>query len=162
MRRVVLHTTPLGLVSTRYTHPPSLLTDSFSSAPSVVFWLALLGSGHNRSISVNFCICSAHWRFLYFHGQRHARLIRDQSVYDKPKRERSLLITFLSPLLFLAPEVHLREMERLWTDEVIIETVWKSFMSKLLAEWEGVILWVRIRSRNMIGLSVSRFLHSRQ
>jgi hypothetical protein len=83
-------------------------------------------------------------------------------VYDKPKRERSLLITFLSPLLFLAPEVHLREMERLWTDEVIIETVWKSFMSKLLAEWEGVILWVRIQSRNVIGLSVSHLLPSRQ
>jgi hypothetical protein len=35
-----------------------------------------------------------------------------------------------------------REMERLWTDEVIIETVWKTFMTKLLGEWEGVILWV--------------------
>jgi len=36
-------------------------------------------------------------------------------------------------------------MEKLWTDEVIIETVWKNFMTKLLAEWEGVILWVRIQ-----------------
>jgi hypothetical protein len=36
-------------------------------------------------------------------------------------------------------------MEKLWTDEVIIETVWKNFMSKLLAEWEGVILWVRVQ-----------------
>jgi hypothetical protein len=35
-------------------------------------------------------------------------------------------------------------MEKLWTDEVIIETVWKNFMTKLLAEWEGVILWVRV------------------
>jgi hypothetical protein len=34
-------------------------------------------------------------------------------------------------------------MEKLWTDEVIIETVWKTFMTKLLAEWEDVILWVR-------------------
>jgi hypothetical protein len=38
-------------------------------------------------------------------------------------------------------------MEKLWTDEVIIETVWKNFMTKLLAEWEGVILWVRIQRR---------------
>ena len=36
-------------------------------------------------------------------------------------------------------------MEKLWTDEVIIETVWKNFMTKLLAEWEGVILWVCIQ-----------------
>jgi len=83
----------------------------------------------------------AHWRFLYSHGQKHARLVRDQTVYNKPKRERSLLITLLSPLLFLAPEVHLREMEKLWTDEVIIETVWRSFMTKLLGEWNDLILW---------------------
>jgi transposase len=63
-------------------------------------------------------------------------------VYDKPKRERTLLITLLSPLLFFAPEVHLRDVERLWTDEVIIETVWKTFMNRLLGEWEDVILWV--------------------
>jgi hypothetical protein len=65
-------------------------------------------------------------------------------VYDKPKRERSLLITVLSPLLFLAPEVHLREMEKLWTDEVIVEMVWKSVMTKLVDEWDDLILWVRI------------------
>ncbi|KAI0250650.1 hypothetical protein BJV78DRAFT_544493 [Lactifluus subvellereus] len=82
----------------------------------------------------------AHWRFLYFHGQKHARLVRDQTVYDKPKRERTLLITLLSPLLFFAPEVHLRDVENLWTDDVIIETAWKSFMTKLSGEWEGVIL----------------------
>jgi hypothetical protein len=49
----------------------------------------------------------------------------------------------LSPLLFLAPEVHLCEMEKLWTDVVIIESVWKKFMSKLLDEWNDLILWVR-------------------
>jgi hypothetical protein len=65
-------------------------------------------------------------------------------VYNKPKRERTLLITLLSPLLFFAPEVHLRDVERLWTDDVIIETVWKSFMTKLLGEWEYVILWVML------------------
>jgi hypothetical protein len=45
-------------------------------------------------------------------------------------------------VLFLAPEVHLKEVEKLWTDEIIIETVWKSFMTKLLGEWEELILWV--------------------
>jgi hypothetical protein len=69
-------------------------------------------------------------------------------VYDKPKHERSLLITILSPLLFLAPEVHLLEMDRLWTDEVIIETAWKNAMSKLLGEWTDIILWVGILRRN--------------
>jgi hypothetical protein len=80
-------------------------------------------------------------------------------VYDKPKRERSLLITFLSPLLFLAPEEHLREMEKLWTDEVIIESRWKSFMTEMVAEWHDVILWVRIRPRNVIAFSILRDFH---
>jgi hypothetical protein len=47
-------------------------------------------------------------------------------------------------VLFSAPEVHLKELEKLWTDEIIIETIWKSFMSKLLGEWEELILWVCI------------------
>jgi hypothetical protein len=63
-------------------------------------------------------------------------------VYDNPIRERTLLITLVSPLLFLAPEVHLRDVERLWMDEVIIETVWKAFIAKLLEEWQDVVLWV--------------------
>jgi hypothetical protein len=92
---------------------------------------------------LNSCICSAHWKFVYFHGQRHARLDRDNTVYDKPKRERSALISLLSPLLFLAPEVHLREMENIWNDNIIIERVWKTFMIKLLDEWNDLILWVQ-------------------
>jgi hypothetical protein len=92
----------------------------------------------------NTCAYSAHWRFLYFHGQRHARLLKDQTVYDEPKfsSESSRLIRFLSPLLFCAPEVHLQEMKELWTDEIIIEITWKKFMTKLQDEWIVFILWV--------------------
>ncbi|KAI9509033.1 hypothetical protein F5148DRAFT_814395 [Russula earlei] len=93
----------------------------------------------------------AHWRFLHFHGQKHARLVRDLTVYDKPKRERTILITLLSPLLFLAPEVHLQEVEKMWTDDVIIETVWKNFMTKLLGEWEDVILWSTVMLTANVG-----------
>ena len=106
---------------------------------------------------LNPCIYLAHWRFLHFHGQRHARLERDKTAYDEPKRVRSILISLLSPLLFLAPEVHLREMEKLWTDDVIIESVWKKFMSRLLGEWNGLILWVRSHvSLDLERLSLTR------
>jgi len=108
--------------------------------------LAYYAAGITRLLSF-----FAHWRFLYFHGQRHARLMKDQSVYDKPNRERSLLITCMSPLLFLTPEVHLREMEKLWTDEVIIETVWKAFMTRLLGEWDDVILWSTVMLTANVG-----------
>jgi len=82
----------------------------------------------------------ADWRFLYFHGQRHARLVQYQSVYSKPKRERTLLIKLLSPLLFLEPKVYLREMEKLWTDEVVSEIVWRKFISSQLEGWKDLIL----------------------
>ena len=36
-------------------------------------------------------------------------------------------------------------MEKIWADEVINETIWKSFVSKLLDEWNGLILWVRFQ-----------------
>ncbi|KAH8982875.1 hypothetical protein EDB92DRAFT_2040114, partial [Lactarius akahatsu] len=82
----------------------------------------------------------AHWRFLYFHGQKNARLDKHQTVYCQAKRERTIFIMLLSPVLFLAPEVHLQEIEKLWTDDVIIDTAWKSFVPKLLEEWQELIL----------------------
>jgi hypothetical protein len=99
---------------------------------------------HRPSLFTDERACLAHWKFLYVHGQQHARLIRNQTVYSGPNRPRSLLITLLSLVLFLAPEVHLKEVEKLWTDDIIIETVWKGFMRKLLGEWEELILWVCI------------------
>ncbi|KAH9003499.1 hypothetical protein EDB86DRAFT_2826626 [Lactarius hatsudake] len=81
-----------------------------------------------------------HWRFLYFHGQDSARLERHRTVYAHPYRERSLLITLLSPAFFFAPEGYLRSLELVWVDEVIIEIIWKGFISRLLKEWEQLIL----------------------
>ncbi|KAH9027055.1 hypothetical protein EDB84DRAFT_1419842 [Lactarius hengduanensis] len=82
----------------------------------------------------------AHWRFLYFHGQDSARLERHKTVYTHPDRERTLLITSLSPALFLAPEGYLRELEKVWIDDVIFERDWRKFISGLLKEWEQLIL----------------------
>ncbi|KAH9031675.1 hypothetical protein EDB85DRAFT_1328466 [Lactarius pseudohatsudake] len=93
----------------------------------------------------------AHWRFLYIHGQQHARLIRNQTVYSGEIQKRSLLITLISPMLFLAPEVHLQDIKKLWTDEIIIETVWKNFMTRLVGEWEELILWSTVMLTANVG-----------
>ena len=92
---------------------------------------------------INSYMSSAHWRFLYFHGQKNARLVCDQTAYDTPKRKRTALISFLSPLLFFGAEVHRKEMEKLWTDEVIVARAWNRFMTKTISEWNDLILWVR-------------------
>ncbi|KAI9438686.1 hypothetical protein H4582DRAFT_190509 [Lactarius indigo] len=81
----------------------------------------------------------AHWRFLHFHGQKNARLQRHKTVYHS-YGERSLLITLLSPVLFLAPESHLRELEGVWVDKVIIQENWRNFIFGILKEWEQLIL----------------------
>ncbi|KAH9074275.1 hypothetical protein EDB83DRAFT_2516038 [Lactarius deliciosus] len=82
----------------------------------------------------------ARWRFLYFHGQKNARLDKYQTVYCQAKRERTNFIMLLSPVLFLTPEAHIQEIEKLWTDDVIIGSAWKSFVPKLLEEWQGLSL----------------------
>ena len=46
-----------------------------------------------------------------------------------------MLITVSSPLLFLSPKVYLDELEELWTDQHVLERVWKSLMTKMLGEW---------------------------
>ena len=121
------------------------LTNVFTQPGSFLF---SVNFDHHRPWSfTNECTCSAHWKYLYAHGQQHARLIRHQTVYSGVKYPRSLLITLLSRVLFKAPEVHLIEVEKLWTDELIIETVWERFMSKLLGEWEELILWACIQTR---------------
>jgi len=51
----------------------------------------------------------------------------------------------------MAPEVHIREMEELWTDYIIIGKVWESFMVKLLGEWQEIILWSTV----MLAVNVS-------
>ena len=41
--------------------------------------------------------------------------------------------------MFFAPDVHLRELKKAWTDELIIEG---SFLQKLVGEWEEFVLYV--------------------
>ncbi|KAN0131017.1 hypothetical protein V8E53_011150 [Lactarius tabidus] len=83
----------------------------------------------------------SHWRFLDFHGQINARLKRNEAIYDEQSREKSVLIIVLSPLLFLAPQRYLAELEEAWIDKHILEPVWKSLMTKMLGEWSDLILW---------------------
>lgn len=81
-------------------------------------------------------------RFLNFHGQPGARLNRDQSVYGKVTNKRSWLILSLSPVLFYAPEVHLRALEKMWMDGLLRDVMWVQFMSKLNTEWQEFTLYV--------------------
>jgi hypothetical protein len=85
---------------------------------------------------------SAQWRFVHFHGQKTTRLDRCKSIYKGDGHNRTMLVWLFSPLLFFLPDVHLRELAKVWADEVIIEEVWKNFMEKLISEWLEFVLYV--------------------
>ena len=53
-----------------------------------------------------------------------------------------MFITLLSPLLFLGPEVYLQEVEKVWTDGIVIAADWRRFIDNVLEEWKDMILTV--------------------
>ena len=53
-----------------------------------------------------------------------------------------MLVCLLSPVLFFAPDVHLRELKKVWADKLVIEEVWKKFMEQLVSEWVELVLYV--------------------
>ncbi|KAI0253176.1 hypothetical protein BJV78DRAFT_1153290 [Lactifluus subvellereus] len=83
----------------------------------------------------------ATWRFSDFHGQDNARLDVQKTLYVSVRHERTPLITVISSLLFLSPNVYLDELEEAWTDQHVLERVWQSLMTKMLGEWGDLILW---------------------
>ena len=87
-------------------------------------------------------VCLAQWRFIHFHGQKTPRQDRYKSIYKDGHHGRTILIRFLSPILFFFPDVHLRELEKLWTDEIMVEALWRDFMQKLVSEWTEFVLYV--------------------
>ncbi|KAH9046321.1 hypothetical protein EDB83DRAFT_2553734 [Lactarius deliciosus] len=83
----------------------------------------------------------AHWRFLHFHGQKASRQDRYKSIYKGSRRNRTMLVRILSPILFFFPDVHLLELQKVWTDEIVVEALWREFMQKLVSEWAEFVLY---------------------
>jgi len=78
---------------------------------------------------------------MHFHGQKSSRQDRYKSIYKGNRRGRTLLIRILSPTMFFFPDIHLRELENLWTDQIIVESLWKVFIEKLVTEWTDFVLY---------------------
>jgi len=81
-------------------------------------------------------------RFLNFHGQPEARLNRDQSVYGDRTNRRTWFISSISIVLFSAPDVHLKTLQKMWVDGILHKTVWEQSLKKVTDEWREFILYV--------------------
>ena len=87
-------------------------------------------------------VCLAQWRFVHFHGQMTSRQDRGRSIYKGSHHKRTMLIRIFSPILFFSPDGYLRELEKVWVDDVIAEALWKECMQKLVSEWTDFVLYV--------------------
>ncbi|KAI0293045.1 hypothetical protein BC826DRAFT_1143101 [Russula brevipes] len=91
------------------------------------------------------------WRFMHFHGQKTSRQDRNKSIYAGDCHKPTMLICLLSPVLFFAPDVHLRELKKVWADKLVIEEVWKKFMEQLVSEWVELVLYATVMLAANVG-----------
>ncbi|KAI0293527.1 hypothetical protein BC826DRAFT_374251 [Russula brevipes] len=80
------------------------------------------------------------WKFVHFHGQKTPRQDRNRSIYAGDGHKRTKAFRVLSLILFSHPDVQLRELKKVWTDELVIEEAWRNFVVMLRSEWEDFIL----------------------
>lgn len=84
-------------------------------------------------------------RFLNFHGQHGVRLSRTQSVHVREQKvPHSYLFKILSPILFSAPNVHLKTMTEIWVDRLTRKALWSEFFIRLNDEWQGHTVYASI------------------
>lgn len=102
-------------------------------------WCVILLSSCNR---ITYYAVVARDRFLHFYGQHGARLSRQQSVHGKMKNPRTIVIKIFSPFLFFAPDIHLRELQNIFVDEIFYRKSWRAFIEALEKGWNDFILYV--------------------
>ena len=98
-----------------------------------------------------------HLKYLNFYGQPEARLNRDQSVYGDRTNRRTWFIKSISILLFLAPDFHLKNLQKMWVDKIMHQSVWEGSLKKVTDEWREFILYVSYETQNCYILFLDLF-----
>ncbi|KAI0703727.1 hypothetical protein BC835DRAFT_1410463 [Cytidiella melzeri] len=79
--------------------------------------------------------------FLNFHGERGARIHREDSVHKTSlHNKRSWLFKIVTPLLFFMPSVYMDEIENVWIDETVDWISWRRFILLLSKDWQQSII----------------------
>ena len=86
--------------------------------------------------------------FLNFFRQPEARLNRDQSVHGDRTNRPTWFIKSISIFLFLAPDYHLKSLQKMWVDKIMYQSAWEAFLKKLTDEWRESVLYVSHETQN--------------
>ncbi|KAG9313442.1 hypothetical protein JVU11DRAFT_5764 [Chiua virens] len=74
-----------------------------------------------------------HTYFLHFHGEDCARLDLDQTIYGW-QYHPSLLMSTVTPLLFMTPMHNVRQLHKIYVDDIVNGETWNKFVDKLNTE----------------------------
>ncbi|KAI0806190.1 hypothetical protein BC629DRAFT_1590599 [Irpex lacteus] len=78
----------------------------------------------------------AEYMFINFHGERGARIHRNDSVLrGKIRTKRSLGFLIITPFLFFVPSVYMKEIENVWIDNTADHISWRKFTTLLYRDW---------------------------
>lgn len=83
-----------------------------------------------------------HSKFLNCYGETFSRVERDFSIFGDQIDKRTWLVKTLSPILFSAPDIHLRNLQKMWVDGLLHKSVWEDSTKKLNDEWQEFIFFV--------------------
>ncbi|KII87570.1 hypothetical protein PLICRDRAFT_124960 [Plicaturopsis crispa FD-325 SS-3] len=83
---------------------------------------------------------NAQWRWLNFHGEKNHRLHRARSMHQSTAKKRPLFMRLISPLLFYAPDLHIRSLRRVFVDHVVIDVDWKVVNERLVKDLQEFLL----------------------
>lgn len=82
--------------------------------------------------------------FINFHGERGARIHRNDSVLKgKIRAKRSLGFLIITPFLFFVPSVYMKEIENVWIDNTADHISWRKFTTLLYRDWNQSMTPVR-------------------
>ncbi|KAF9554524.1 hypothetical protein CPC08DRAFT_766641 [Agrocybe pediades] len=97
-----------------------------------------------KSLLAHIMCTFMHSRFLDWHGEPHARIERNFSVYGQPVHSRTWLIKSLSMVLFFAPDFHLRMLQNTSVDNIIHKSIWQESVRKMNDEWQEFVLFATV------------------
>ncbi|KAH7928636.1 hypothetical protein BV22DRAFT_1044561 [Leucogyrophana mollusca] len=144
LRDMMLHASCDHLTSNR--SPAPFSADELKTQLPIVDGIKVdsMGDKHHSAIIV------ARNKYMNFHGQQGARLCFDQTVHGWSYK-RSKIMRTVAPLLFNAPNAHIRALHAIFVDQITSISTWNKFTTKLNSELQDFNLMATVLLNANVG-----------